>query len=130
MGKNKCSARDYEVELKELIRARTGKDWEPWLLPQIRSTAKNEALMDKIEEELLNNSLTSLVTGSTGQVKTEVNPLLPYFDRLNRTLMLQFEALGLNFNTTPAKVSESAKPAGEADDVLAMTLLGGNEDKQ
>lgn len=122
MGRNK-TAHGYELELRALIKARTGKDSEPWLLPQIRSTAKNEALLDKIAGEMEGDEpLLSIVTGSQGQAKTEVNPLLPYFDRLNRTLMLQFEALGLNYNTTPSKVSESAKPGGEEDDVLARTL--------
>ena len=119
----KQSAHGYELELKRLIKARTGKDSEPWLLPQIRSTAKNEVILDKIAEELeKEQSMVAIVTGSQGQTKNEVNPLLPYFDRLNRTLLLQFEALGLNYNTTPSKVSESAKPGGEEDDVLARTL--------
>lgn len=119
----KQSTHGYELELKRLIKARTGKDSEPWLLPQIRSTAKNEVILDKIAEELeKEKSLISIVTGSQGQTKNEVNPLIPHFDRLNRTLMMQFEALGLNYNTTPSKVSESAKPGGEEDDVLAKTL--------
>lgn len=119
----KQSAHGYELELKRLIKARTGKDSEPWLLPQIRSTAKNEVILDKISEELeKEQSMVAIVTGSQRQTKNEVNPLLPYFDRLNRTLLLQFEALGLNYNTTPSKVSESAKPGGEEDDVLARTL--------
>lgn len=119
----KQSAHGYELELKRLIKVRTGKDSEPWLLPQIRSTAKNEVILDKIMEELeREQSMVAIVTGSQRQTKNEVNPLLPYFDRLNRTLLLQFEALGLNYNTTPSKVSESAKPGGEEDDVLARTL--------
>ncbi len=116
------TVRGYEQELKKLIKARTGKDFEPWLLPQIRSTAKNAALLDKMAEELAEEPLSTITTGSTGQVKREVNPLLPHFDKLNRTLLAQYEALGLNYNTTPSKVSESAKPGGEDEDILARTL--------
>lgn len=116
------TVRGYEQELKKLIKARTGKDFEPWLLPQIRSTAKNAALLDKMAEELAKEPLSTITTGSTGQVKREVNPLLPHFDKLNRTLLAQYEALGLNYNTTPSKVSESAKPGGEDEDILARTL--------
>lgn len=114
------TVRGYEQELKKLIKARTGKDFEPWLLPQIRSTAKNAALLDKMAEELAEEPLSTITTGSTGQVKREVNPLLPHFDKLNRTLLAQYEALGLNYNTTPSKVS--AKPGGEDEDILARTL--------
>ena len=116
------TVRGDEQELKKLIKARTGKDFEPWLLPQIRSTAKNAALLDKMAEELAEEPLSTITTGSTGQVKREVNPLLPHFDKLNRTLLAQYEALGLNYNTTPSKVSESAKPGGEDEDILARTL--------
>ena len=116
------TVRGHEQELKKLIKARTGKDFEPWLLAQIRSTAKNAALLDKMAEELAEEPLSTITTGSTGQVKREVNPLLPHFDKLNRTLLAQYEALGLNYNTTPSKVSESAKPGGEDEDILARTL--------
>ena len=116
------TVRGYEQELKKLIKARTGKDFEPWLLPQIRSTAKNAALLDKMAEELAEEPLSTITTGSTGQVKREVNPLLPHFDKLNRTLLAHYEALGLNYNTPPSKVSESAKPGGEDEDILARTL--------
>lgn len=112
----------FEAELKKLIKERTGRDYEVWLLPQIRSTAKNEYMLDKVTEELDNSDLTSIGIGSTGQQKTEVNPLLPYFDKLNRTLIAQFEALGLNYNTTPKKVTENTKQGGTDTDLLSETL--------
>lgn len=112
----------FEAELKKLIKERTGRDYEVWLLPQIRSTAKNEYMLDKVTEELDNSDLTTIGIGSTGQQKTEVNPLLPYFDKLNRTLIAQFEALGLNYNTTPKKVTENTKQGGTDTDLLSETL--------
>jgi hypothetical protein len=112
----------FEAELKKLIKERTGRDYEVWLLPQIRSTAKNEYILDKVTEELDNSDLTTIGIGSTGQQKTEVNPLLPYFDKLNRTLIAQFEALGLNYNTTPKKVTENTKQGGTDTDLLSETL--------
>lgn len=114
--------KQYEAELKKLIKERTGRDFEPWLLPQIRSTAKNEYMLDKVTEELDSTDLTTIGIGSTGQQKTEVNPLLPYFDKLNRTLIAQFEALGLNYNTTPKKVTENTKQGGTDTDLLSEAL--------
>lgn len=118
----RMTIRLFELELKKLIKERTGRDYEVWLLPQIRSTAKNEYILDKVTAELDNSDLTTIGIGSTGQQKTEVNPLLPYFDKLNRTLIAQFEALGLNYNTTPKKVTENTKQGGTDTDLLSETL--------
>ena len=101
MAKKK-TAHAYELELRQMIKHRTGADMEPWLLPQVRTTAMNLVMLDKIQEELEEEKdLVSLVTGSMAQMKNEVNPLLSYYDKLQRTLLMQFEALGLNYKTTP-----------------------------
>ena len=109
MAKQK-TAKQYEAELRRMIKARTGADCEPWLTPQIRTTAMNMVMLDKIQDEL--TDMTSLITpvpGSMGQLKNEVSPLLPHYDKTQRTLLMQFEALGLNYSTTPSKVKEDAK---------------------
>ena len=41
------SATAYVAELKRMIKARTGADMEPWLMPQVRATASNMVVMDK-----------------------------------------------------------------------------------
>lgn len=104
------TAHAYELELRKMIKVRTGVECEVWLYPQVRATAANMMLMDKIQAEIMaTKSLVSMVKGSTGQQKNEVNPLVPYIDKMQRTLLLQFEALGLNYKTTPSKVKEDAK---------------------
>ena len=109
MAKKK-SAKQYEAELRKMIKARTGLECEPWLTPQIRTTAMNEVMLDKIQEELEDlSSLIVPVVGSQGQMKNEVSPLLPHYDKVQRTLLMQFEALGLNYAATPSKVREDAK---------------------
>lgn len=118
----KSSEHAYELELRRMIKARTGKACEPWLFPQIRTAAANMRMLDRVQEELLSGSLVSLTIGSTGQQKNEVNPLLPYYDKLNRTLLAQLEALGLNYNTTPKKVTENTKQGGREQDALANIL--------
>ena len=100
----------YIRELKKMIKARTGADMEEWLLPQVRVTASNMLMIDKVENEIMDSDdLVSLTPGSQGQMKNEVNPLLPHYDKLQRTLLMQFEALGLNYSTTPSKVKEDTK---------------------
>ena len=104
------TAHAYELELRKMIKSRTGADMEPWLLPQVRATASNMVMLDKVQAELEDTSrLVTLMPGSTAQMKNEVNPLLPYYDKMQRTLMLQFEAIGLNYKTTPSKVKEDTK---------------------
>lgn len=112
----------YELELRRLIQERTGERCEPWIIPQIRSTAKNEYMLDKITNEMTSGSLVNVATGSAGQQKIDVSPLLPYFDKLNRTLIAQFEALGLNYNATPSKMTERTK-RGSGDADLMMDLM-------
>jgi hypothetical protein len=121
MSKAKTKSQ-YITELKKMVKARTGKPCELWLLPQIDLTANNMVMIDKISEELDGKDLVSMVAGSMGQVKAEVNPLVPYYDKLQRTLLMQLEALGLNYNITPAKVTENTKSGGKDQDKLMATL--------
>ena len=107
-----------------MIKARTGADCEPWLAPQIRTTAMNMVMLDKIQDELLDmKSLITPVPGSMGQLKNEVSPLLPHYDKTQRTLLMQFEALGLNYSTTPSKVKEDTKKGVDTEKDGLSNLL-------
>ena len=124
MAKQK-TAHAYELELRKMIKSRTGADCEPWLTPQIRTTAMNMVMLDKIQDEL--TDMTSLITpvpGSMGQLKNEVTPLLPHYDKTQRTLLMQFEALGLNYSTTPSKVKEDTKKGIDEEDPMAKYYKG------
>ena len=123
MAKTK-TAKQYEAELRRMIKARTGADCEAWLTPQIRATAMNMVMLDKIQDELTDmDSLITPVPGSMGQLKNEVSPLLPHYYKTQRTLLMQFEALGLNYSTTPSKVKEDTKKGVDAEkDGLANML--------
>jgi hypothetical protein len=124
MAKKK-TAHAYELELRKMIKSRTGADCEPWLTPQIRTTAMNEVMLDKIQDELTEmNSLVTPVPGSMGQIKNEVSPLLPHYDKTQRTLLMQFEALGLNYSTTPSKVKEDTKKGVDEEDPMANYYRG------
>lgn len=115
MAKQK-TAHAYELELRKMIEARTGAKMEAWLVPQVRATAMNEEMLDQIQDELCNGprKLADWNDGSTGQMKFEAHPLLPHYDKLQRTLLMQFEALGLNYSTTPSKVKEDTKKGVDA----------------
>ena len=127
MGKKK-SAHGYELELRRMIKCRTGADCEVWLYPQVLATAANMVLLDKMQEELAGaDSLVSLVTGSTGQSKNEVSPLLPHYDKLQRTLLMQLEALGLNYSVTPSKVKEDTRKGVDESDPLVQFYRQVNE---
>lgn len=117
---NTKTAHAYELELRKMIKSRTGADMELWLLPQVRATASNMVMLDKVQAELEKAAhLVIVVTGSQGQMKSEVSPLLPHYDKLQRTLLMQFEALGLNYSTTPSKVKEDTKKGMDEDDPMA-----------
>ena len=118
------TAHAYELELRKMIKSRTGADMEPWLLPQVRATASNMVMLDKVQAELEDTKrFVIMMPGSTAQMKNEVNPLLPYYDKMQRTLMLQFEAIGLNYKTTPSKVKEDTKKGVDAEKDGLSNLL-------
>ena len=114
------SSKSYENELKRMIRERTKAECEAWLMPQIRATAMNMVMLDKVQAELMkSNSLTVMAVGSMGQMKSEANPLMPHYKELQRTLTLQFEALGLNYRTNPQRVKEPAATGVDEADPMA-----------
>ena len=129
MAKQK-TAHAYELELRKMIESRTGAKMEMWLLPQVRATAMNQVMLDQIQDELCNGNkkIADWFDGSTGQMKFEAHPLLPHYDKLQRTLLMQFEALGLNYSTTPSKVKEDTKKGVDAEkDGLANMLTAAKE---
>ena len=120
MAKQK-TAHAYELELRKMIESRTGAKMKQWLMPQVRATAMNEVMLDQIQEELTNGTrrLADWGDGSTGQMKFEAHPLLPHYDKLQRTLLMQFEAIGLNYSTTPSKVKEDTRKGVDETDSMA-----------
>lgn len=116
------SVSSYITELKKMIKSRTGVEMEPWLTPQVRSTAMNMVVLDKIQDEFEHSDMVIAIDGSMGQSKIVVNPLLITYKDMQRTLLLQFEALGLNYKTTPSKVRESTKQGGGEHDKLQELL--------
>ena len=116
------TAHSYELEIKRMIVDRVGK-CDLWLKPQIEATAMNRVMLDKIQRELESKeSLLVIEKGSTGQFKTDAHPLLSHYKELQRTLILQYEAIGLSFKTTPSKIKEQVKTGGSEHDKLQSLL--------
>lgn len=112
----------YSEQIKSLIERRTGKACEEWLALQVEATAKNMCVLNKLFEELMAAPLLQETTGSREQTKMEASPLLAYYDKTQRTLLLQYESLGLNFKTTPSKVRDKVVEEPPQQDRL-MELL-------
>lgn len=113
----------YEDLLVEMIEARTGAAFDTFLTPQVAACAQTWTMMNRVYKDLMKQKrLTDMTIGSQMQQKEEVNPLLPYYLKLQAELRLQFEALGLNYRATPKKITENTKRGGEEQNKL-MDLL-------
>lgn len=121
------TATTYEEEIIKMIKDRNGV-FDEWLRPQVEGAAMNRVLLAQIHEEITQAAnLTIIVDGSMGQKKKEAHPLLAVYDKMQRTLLLQYEALGLNYKTTPSKVSESTKKQTQEDDPFIRVLQATKE---
>ena len=110
----------YEARLQEMVQDRRGGERiDAFLLAQINTAAKTWMLCDKLFEAIMKEKdMTSIETGSQGQQKTVVNPLLAQYDKMYRTLMLAFDRLGINYNATPSKIVENTKRGGDDNDPM------------
>lgn len=115
----KKTLRQHTEELRRRIESRMGTV-EDFLEPQIEEAARYKMLLERFFDELVEADLTMLEVGSQGQSKTVVNPLLAQYDKMHRSLAADLTALGLNYNTTPSKVTENTKKDATADDPLAQ----------
>lgn len=61
----------------------------------VEKTAKDQRHLDLIDMQLDNEDLTSIAIGSTGQQKTEINPLLAHRDKVSRTITDDLKELQL-----------------------------------
>lgn len=69
----------------------------------VEKTAKDQRHLDLIDAELDDAELTSIAIGSTGQQKTEINPLLAHRDKVSRTITDDLKELQLTANSVYKK---------------------------
>lgn len=114
----------YEDRLREMIKRRRNIDEvEPWLEAQLEAAAMNWQMVAKLHEELNKSQLLSYENGSSGQTKAVANPLLTMYKEMQRTHIMHMEALGLNFKTLPAKMTESGAKNGIEEGDSLLTYL-------
>jgi hypothetical protein len=115
MAKKKTTD-DYIDELKRMVvEANDGKPFQGWLLPQLRATAMNMVILDKLQSTIeKEDSLTMSMNGSMGQQKIEVNPLLGQYYKAQQVLMDQFTLLGLTM-----KGKKTTGGGDDSDDPMA-----------
>lgn len=124
------SVQAYEKEIVKMIEARNGV-FDNWLSPQVEGAAMNRVILAQIHTEITKEkSLTISVSGSMGQEKREPHPLLAVYDKMQRTLLQQYAALGLNYNATPSKINEPTGKAAKEDDPLVQFYSGFMERNQ
>lgn len=124
--KRKCY-KSYYNTLVKMIEKRTGAEFDIFLKPNVETAAKCWQMLDKMHEELIAGDMTSLEVGSMGQQKTIIHPLIPAYNQLHRTMLEHFEALGLNFRSTPSKMTENTKRGLDADDPMAEYYKNANK---
>ena len=114
----------YENLLISMIEKRTGSDFDEFLIPQVSACAQTWMMLNRVHRDLMKaKTLVDTVWGSQNQQKDEVNPLLPYYLKLQAELRLQFQALGLNWNATPSKIKEDTKKGVDTEKVGLSNLL-------
>ena len=69
----------------------------------VEKTAKDQRHLDLIDAELEDAEMTSIAIGSTGQQKTEINPLLAHRDKVSRTITDDLKELQLTANSVYKK---------------------------
>ena len=114
----------YENLLISMIEKRTGAEFDEFLIPQVSACAQTWMMMNRVYRDLMKEKkLISTVLGSQMQQKEDVNPLLPYYLKLQAELRLQFQALGLNWNSTPSKIKEDVKKGVDTEKDGLSNLL-------
>lgn len=117
----------YKRTLKKMIEKRNG-EYEEWLEPQVHAAAMCWQMLEKVQEELMSGKLVEAKIGVKDQWYNEVNPLMPTYKELQRTLVLHYEALGLNYKTTPSKIKEDTRKKASENDTLINTLAATREE--
>lgn len=100
----------YVTELNKLVRAEYNGEIPAKLTILIRKTAMDMQMMDRISDELMEeDTLVKTKFGSMAQEKTEVNPLIPYYDKLSSRVTDDLYNLGLTARKQAIKTEDPGK---------------------
>lgn len=110
----------YVTELNKLVRAEYNGEIPAKLTILIRKTAMDMQMMDRISDELMEeDTLVKTKFGSMAQEKTEVNPLIPYYDKLSSRVTDDLYNLGLTARKQAIKTEDpNDKKTDRVDEYL------------
>lgn len=112
----------YVAELNKLVRAEYNGSIPAKLTILIRKTAMDMQMMDRISDEIMElNSLTKTSLGSMSQEKTEVSPLIPYYDKMSARVTDDLYNLGLTARKQAVKVEAQNTDPDKLGDLLEDT---------
>lgn len=83
----------------------------------VEKTASDQRHLQIIDNEIDGADLTTIAIGSTGQQKTEVNPLLAHRDKVSRTITDDLEALQLTARSLYKK-KDAKSDKGDVDPMI------------
>lgn len=108
MAKTDKGTNGYVARINKSLREQLGvKDIPVQYDLLIRKTAQDMRMLDRILEEIDGTEeLISMEKGSTGQHKTIVNPLVPYYDKLSSRVTDDLYNLGLTARKQAAKTED------------------------
>ena len=75
----------------------------------IQKTATDMCMLDKVAADLQKEDMIKSDFGSTGQMKTFANPLLPYYDKLSARVTDDLYNLGLTARKQAVKTEDPVK---------------------
>ncbi|MGN1239274.1 MAG: hypothetical protein ACI4TV_00195 [Paludibacteraceae bacterium] len=111
----------YVAELNKQVRAEYG-EIPAKLTILIRKTAQDMCMLYRISDELDKcDYLVQMENGSSGQMKTLVNPLVPYYEKLSSRVTDDLYNLGLTARKQATKTEDTAKTKDPINEYL-MTI--------
>lgn len=91
----KASIKTFTKRLKEHCMRKYGEEFCDDNEELIETAARNKRLLERFDEELENQNLTTINTGSQGQVKEDINPIIKHRNDVAKLYSDNLEALML-----------------------------------
>mgnify|MGYP003446375290 FL=1 len=91
----RASVKTYTKKLRYHCMRKYGEEFCDDNEELIATAARNKRLLERFDEELENQNLTSIATGSQGQMKEDINPIIKHRNDVAKLYSDNLEALML-----------------------------------
>lgn len=95
---------NYELQIRRALKA--AGIYNAKLELQIVNVAIMCRIRDKLSRDLEGLNITDVEITAAGVEKRVVNPVIPYLLKICNQITDGYEALGLNYNSTPSKIND------------------------